>query len=418
MNRFIQAAFIAAALASNAAAAEDSNDPYNLAVLDADGNGLCQSTGEIEAAAQRLTRARHETELRARHHGGDFHVDEAERKKVEAAIQRRVADYRIDLRNLLAGRDCIDPRDVTIAFVGAGDEDAPFSIGRRMPMTFKDGSKITFGGLLLRADHTDQSILKTKGDVALATGAQFSFTHEFGRSENTWVARGAVLYPLIYDGPAGCFGTSPVFIEKGAFVPSISFDRVESTRATEDASVLAFRAGSVLTICNGLSFGANYLAVNALYETDFDFQTGIAGVEAGWTPDGGFLRLNDPVFILDDFMSYRLTAVGYLVYGHVVDHGGSAELKAKDTFLRVGPELLLDVWIEEGVFKDLHAYVGWKTLFGVVGPNSEQQLFTAGLDYPLDKFGQLVLSLDYRRGEIALKGSEVDAVTLGFKVKF
>ena len=46
------------------------------------------------------------------------------------------------------------------------------------------------------------------------------------------------------------------------------------------------------------------------------------------------------------------------------------------------------------------------------------QLLTAGLNYPLDAFGQFSLSAEYRNGDVPLVQDKTDELTVGLRIKF
>lgn len=366
-----------------------------------DGSGV----NEMDALNRFLTVRKHAAEFFVK---ADKNMDgrhsEDEDRNYESMLAEEAEYFQINLDDLRDGADCLEVTRLEREYMP------------EKPKAF------SLGGLILRDSHEDITILDPEKSQKKAKGALFSYIRDFENSNDIWTARGALMYPISLDTASedsetaclsGNFELSGI-----SFTPSVSFDRVSNGNdSAKDVDSLAFRGGIQLEFCGGI-FDTQYLTVWGTYNTDFGFDSTVLALEVDYAPEANRLGLGGANFIMDGALAYRWSAVAHLEYGETVDAGGKAKLVEGEEFLRFGPKLGFDFWIEEGFAKNLHAYANWNYLHGFIGTPKSSDLFKAGLEYPLDASGQFTINVDYRNGDIPLVQDETEDLTIGFRVKF
>lgn len=329
----------------------------------------------------------------------------AEHRRFEAAIKEEQAINLLDINDQLDTSKCLDLKVLTET-----NETTP-------------AKPIKIGNLMVRRNHEQITLLQAERPLRSVQGALLSYNRNFQDNEEIWAARGAVLYPFeilnIPSSPSDSCSTDNFRLSAVSLTPSLSFDRVTNRKIKKrDVNSLTYRLGTQFEFCGGPLFDTQYLTIWGTYSTDFEHDSEILAVEADYQPFANVLGLGGANFILNGAASYRWLGAAHVEYGDVIDPGSHTKIVQNQEFLRWGPKVGFDFWVEEGPLERLHFYANYTHFDDLKGTNDKSQLFTTGMEYPLDAFEQFLLKAEFRKGDVPLVKDTTDEITAGFGIKF
>ena len=274
-----------------------------------------------------------------------------------------------------------------------------------------------YGGLLVRSEHQDIFLWTPELSFERAESAFVSYTHDFDRNNNIYAVKGALIYPI-----KTMFRVTPtpdnVVLSAYSIIPSISLDWQDDSQGLQKPiDALTFRLGTEWEFGGGL-FNAVNLRFNGVYSTDTNFRSEIGSFETDIEPikiQWGLGAANEAVF--DGVVGYQLRTILHLEAGDVFDAGRKTNLQDRE-FVRIGPNLRLDVWFPDTIIDRVTGHVAWQYFAAITPDTKSSELFQAGLDFRLDDAGHFNLGVLYRNGEIPLALDETETIKATFKVKF
>ena len=262
--------------------------------------------------------------------------------------------------------------------------------------------QINLLGFQLREQYEDiRAFGSAKKDFKRFKGASLLFTSDFENNNDIFQAKGAIFRPIKISSKKVPSGSNMVFTG-AAINPGVSFDRKDNSSSDDqDVNVLEFRLGSELEFSGGGFVDSLYLRTSLLYETDFDFNTGILGGELQLEPVklgtgiGAGRKLG--------FFSYRLRPILHL-------EGG-------ENYFRIGPKLSLKIW-PEGTLERFTLATDYEFYQTLLSNSETRDLFNVSLTFRLDEGGNTTFRVGYRSGEVSLDRQDVNEFSLGFGLKF
>lgn len=289
---------------------------------------------------------------------------------------------------------------------GVTEAETPPSANGKEPGTFVRFIK----GFQLRSSYSELGT-----EVKDSDPATFGFVQDFQDDSQTWIAKGAVGYPV-------------TIVPDYQLIPGITFDRV--TGGDDPTDSLTFRMGASATWLRDTEAEPGFfrwldkhtLLLDATYATDFDFDSRLPGAEISWTPILDkrirFLPMTRFGAVGNSGLEWR---VGFQLHseGGVVSEAGSQEsLVGYTRYFRIGGNASMHWRHEKLEALSLFATAtDYESLFD--GSPSVRQIET-GLAW---RFGAedsdpFSIRLEYRLGRIPITAQEVDQLTLQFAIKF
>ena len=153
-------------------------------IRDLDGNGQICKGREAENFSLHLAAVAHAAQLLVKfdeNKNGKLEVQEQTKYNRALNIERDL--QLVDVNDTIGDRNCMPLAELKQSFFP--EQPKPFKIGN----------------LLVRSSHEDITILEPAKGLQKAEGALFSFKHDFADDEQIWIARGAVLYPFMFENP-------------------------------------------------------------------------------------------------------------------------------------------------------------------------------------------------------------------------
>lgn len=193
----------------------------------------------------------------------------------------------------------------------------------------------------------------TGADKLADQGALFSYGRHFPTSTDEWIAEGVLAYEQPFNG--GLFGPTSI----GRWLFSLGFSRVDFSgdisKVVPKKLSMQFRSGesnlaqlgatyeSLVNWPQGiLGFTGSSLRFNALWKTDWDFESSIPTGELEWTFYNGKVGLGS--FNTEwDLLWWRIDASVHTDGGHVASDGKWTKSIQGDTFGHIGPKLSLTI---------------------------------------------------------------------------
>lgn len=250
------------------------------------------------------------------------------------------------------------------------------------------------------------------------TGALFSYSRDFQNNEDSWSAKGAIIFPLLWK------TFEPYTLENGAWtkyglIPSISFDRVTNDKdESKEVNSLIFRVGAFAEYGGGSFTDYQQLRVFATYGTDFDFRSRTPAAELEWEPVKSFgekfgIGMIRPV--KEDVFAYRLRTFFHAEYGEVQKAGGKVGVD-ETTFFRAGPvfELTLDPFFSDR----MSCTISYSYYFPFSGPRDHNYNLKVEPQLFLDEAKHFTLKASYERGGLDLTEEFVNTFSMGIGVLF
>lgn len=277
---------------------------------------------------------------------------------------------------------------------------------------------VTYGGLLLRKDHEDVSVLKNATVFQRAGAANFSLSKDLEKDNDAFLGKGALIYPVLVNFDQAEPSSKNFVMTAFSITPSLSFDILaNSNNAVPDKGSLTSRLGTEAEFGGGGLFDAQYWRLNGLYARDSRFQAAIAGGEAQWEPVMGDLGIGTSRDIFGGKVAYVLRTIAHAEAGDVIDAAGNKKLEELGGFVRLGTKLDLSVWLP-GPLDRFTAFARYMFLEDVSESSEDSELFETGLNYLVNDAGNVKLGVQYRHGEIPLVLDKVDILWAGLEVKY
>jgi hypothetical protein len=211
-------------------------------------------------------------------------------------------------------------------------------------------------------DTDKSSALMTQGADKLASeGALFSYGHAFNNGADEWLAQGLLAYEIPFEG--GLFGKTSI----GRWLLSMEFSRVDfggsgkpsntSPRFKSEDNVANFGATyeALVNWPQGVAgFTGSSLRLNALWKTDWDFESQIPTAEVEWTLYNGSLGFGSINTTTSEYVWFRVDPTIHGDAGYVFEDGKWTKSIKGDTFGHIGPKIgvMLIPFPKVTVFKD------------------------------------------------------------------
>lgn len=328
-------------------------------------------------------------------------------KKFDAALQAAMDDYEPDVRlpvDVANRRHFSEP--LTSLFGGLDEAARARAKARNEDRPFN-------GPLMLRRTASDISLMDLGGNkdaqaqaFKAADPALFSYSRNFETKGDTWLARGALLYPFILDA-------------RWAASASVSFDRTDNE---DDPSKVTSQITPRVSLERHLPMSLldSYFRVHGAYATDFDGDSGVVSAEFEWEPVtehlwGGVSR---DVPLLNDWLEARFRPVLHAEFGEVLSAGSNPALTKDDGFVRVGPDLRIDVFPKSPSLDGMSLFARYRNYVETTGNLSDVEAFEVGLKHQLDSTGHVLIEINYRHGETPLLSNRTDQLIVALGVKF
>jgi len=265
-----------------------------------------------------------------------------------------------------------------------------------------------------------------------------SYAHAYDSGADEWLAQGVLAYamPLKEDN------------QKGSGLPrlsrslaSLEFSRIHfegegkpkesSPRFLSEDSLL--NAGySYETLVNWPQCGeftSSVLRVNALWKTDFDFESHFPTGEAEWTFHNGEWGLGSFNYTYSNYIWFRFNAMIHADGGYVVEDGKWTKSVRGDAFAHIGPQIGVTFMLlpTSCVFKDnpLVLSASYGQFFRMTSQAKEIKEFTADMSWYIRKPGGggptdpgLALTLSYRDLKNVENKSDDNSLIAGIAVGF
>ena len=277
-------------------------------------------------------------------------------------------------------------------------------------------------GFVVRRKHEDISIHQATDaldgihGLKVAEGALFSYTFDFKNDGDIYQAHGVVSYPLFWERNDAAVPEFDPYLGQILLLPSVSFDRVENdVNPRKDVNSLAFRLGTEFRLKRFL-FSTQYLSMNAVFNTEFGFDTSIFAGEANWRFVARELGIGqavprDP----SSFFYFRWKPQLHFEWGYVTDSGGNANLRNDQEFARFGPQIHADLWVGDRT----KLYANFEYYASLTNSAKSSHLLETGLEFSLDpETNHWTFGVEYRHGKIPLKLDETETITAGLGIKF
>ncbi|TKT92668.1 hypothetical protein [Dyadobacter frigoris] len=261
--------------------------------------------------------------------------------------------------------------------------------------------KLSVKGILIRESAEDITRTTTQKAISKAKPAIFSYARDFSEHTNTWLAKGAIMYP---------------FRRKGILVvaPSVTFNRVISKDEKKMANSLVPKVGLYFDVDGKGIFSRHLLRLTANYATDFDFKSSQAGAELEWEPVLGNLPGLGVYYRIMEGFEYRLQTFLHAESGHIFDQGEKENLKSSSTYFRAGGKLGVDFRF----FSKIEINAAVRYLYGFSSVPEHSPYYTASSSYLIGANQNIAIKLDYQKGYVPLTSEKVENVVLGLGIKF
>lgn len=278
---------------------------------------------------------------------------------------------------------------------------------------------LDLGGILIRRDYEDISVLAGPESFSEAPGAELSFSSDFLNNNDVFQARGAIFRPF-GSNDTGKIPTSSNMVITGYKInPGITFEHISNSKKNRnDVDNLAFRLGAEVEVSGGKLFDTQYFRGDTVYETDFKFKRETFAFQAQWEPVKLEWGIGVKREFLDGAFEYRWRPILHAEGGVFLDSAGQTNISDNDAFFRFGPKIQFELSPTKKLkpFDRLGLNLQYDYLIGILGESVDT--FEAGLFYQLDEVGHATLGLNYRVGDAGLTSEKVNTLSLGFSLKF
>ena len=270
-------------------------------------------------------------------------------------------------------------------------------------------------------------------------GATFSYVHDGRAHEDTWSAKGALIFPWEKKYPLG----GNFSVDRLAFAPSVSVNRLQTNGdQSQNVDSMLFRFGAYVNLhlfdTSDALDGTHYnmeLRAAGVYATDTSFGARLPGFEIDLEP-----RIHNKYFPLgyrkvwfrkaalnDDgkdisIFDTQLRAWLHMEGGTVQDTDGSWD-QTKGSFFRIGPVAQIQMHYARGLLGQpvsLTARGGY--LGSVSGSHARPYYYSVTLSQDLlkhsEKNRKIAINISYENGGLSFTKEPVDKLTIGLGVLF
>ena len=271
----------------------------------------------------------------------------------------------------------------------------------------------------------------------LVDGATFSFSRDFLNNNNSWAAKGA----LLFHARAWTIGKTDKpndnlwhrhfgHLNAVNLIPSISLDRQATSNSNKnEVDKLVMRFGGEAEVMGGW-LDSQYWRLMVVHGTDTGLKSAIEQIEMEWEPVKLFYGIHMAQYTPRGFLGYKLRIFAHGEYGWVSHAGDNSNLEDDSAFLRVGPDVRLELFLADGLaklglpkglvkeLKKLKYSADWYYRWAAFGDPHTSGMIAHALSYQLDQAGHLKLSVAYRHGDVEVTQEKVDSLTLGLTYGF
>jgi len=274
-------------------------------------------------------------------------------------------------------------------------------------------------------------------DKLASEGALFSYGHAFNNGNDEWLAQGLLAYEIPFEG--GLFGKTNI----GRWLLSMEFSRVDfggsgkpnntSPRFKSEDNVANFGATyeALVNWPQGVAgFKGSSLRLNALWKTDWDFESQIPTAEVEWTFYNGSLGFGS-FNMKNDYIWFRFAPTIHGDVGYVLEDGKWTKSVKGDTFAHIGPKIgvTLIPFPTASVFKGnpIVLAASFSEFIDITKQSKEIRAFTADISWYLRKPGSgsigpvdpgMALTLSFRNYRNVENQTDDNSLLLGFAVGF
>ncbi|UCH96973.1 MAG: hypothetical protein JSV88_09020 [Candidatus Aminicenantes bacterium] len=277
---------------------------------------------------------------------------------------------------------------------------------------YPEKPQFDFFGIRIRESYQEITFAEKEKSFDNAKPALFSYSRDFKNKADIWLAKGTIMRPIqLYTPRRDSRGN--FYFSAFGLVPGISFHKLSQPGQGVDS--LEFRLGVNFEFSGGI-FDLQNIKIFGVYATDFRFESKIIAAQFQWEPVP--LKLGFGVLkpLIPKILKYRLGFNTNFEYGHVIASGGNAELKDKETFIRLGFRLQVDVKIPPLKYLELAGKFDY--FYGIQGSPGSSHLLTLKLIYLLNEKGNYSFQVDYSHGELHFTQGDIHHITFGIGIKY
>jgi hypothetical protein len=274
----------------------------------------------------------------------------------------------------------------------------------------------------------------TSGPGAAAKPAILSYAYNQLKATDTWTAQGSLIAGIFLHGepPPGEQNYLP-YLSEVLLTPSVTFDKITGSGATQKPDSLVFRLGSLfefpgLRLSDAADSGdpalvTQFVRLNFTHATDWEFRSQILGGELEWEPVpigieflplDRWLALRGP--LLDQFeVLFRAYLHGEA--GSILNPGQKKDLASiPGEYARAG--FHVEASLKPIHFKRLTLSTSYEDFESMVASSPSEHMFITGAQWALDDKGTISLTVQYRNGRLPLTLDKVEDFTAGIGLKF
>lgn len=260
-------------------------------------------------------------------------------------------------------------------------------------------------------------------NVALAKGAQFSWSRDHIARNDQWSAKGAVAEELIWIRP----GEKPdgAYLNMWAIAPTVNFQRVTNSNtalASQNANTLSYGFSSEAFFDNVGKVWQFYARARANVNSDFSGLTHSYSTTAEFQPLSDFYGIGRSFAIGSAAYFWALPLVRAQYFEKATNLATDPIFTAHHQVLRAGPVLSLNLIPQETANVDPNKPYTPKWLFNVTSSWYQDFLSSRTYQHVNPSFtynftDNIGLTVSYEWGQVETTGKKVDLATIGLSVK-
>lgn len=242
-----------------------------------------------------------------------------------------------------------------------------------------------------------QSLFAAGFDGVAGNAASFSSTENYVTGDRTWKVDGALTWAVAnpcLPNDVNNRGGTDLFLSAFAIAPFVEFHGSGSNTAT-GVSTLRFGMQSEFELFSGGIFDNQLLKINPYFQTDFEFDAEIFGLQAAWTPIHLDVNLNSTKTTSDDF-KYWWNFQGLIDY-HNVKKVGNSGLSSSTNYGWVGANITANFEYLPESSNGIYGSASLELFHDVVASQSVDK-FTTELGIYLDDTKKNSFSITYEDG--------------------
>lgn len=280
---------------------------------------------------------------------------------------------------------------------------------------YPDETDLDLFGFRIRDSYEQNTLDEKEKTFKAAKPAVLTFTRNIAGNQDVWAAKGALMRPFSAYKAKSVPPPDVMYLSTIVIAPSLTVDRTISADKTKETDALQWRLGADLETTSGWVALQDFRIFGA-FATDFEWKSKVVAVEFQWEPTLGKYGSGSYWRLIKSVLDFRWRLYPHLEYGNVLDAEEKMNIKAKQTFFRLGLKASLD--LRPAFAQDFVLSIQYAYLDGITGTPRASRMFDPALSYSIDPNGHIVLQAEYSFGQIPLTEENVEKVTFGVGVKF